>query len=96
MTDATTALETLDRPGEKRPLSADEARAGLGALNDLRLSLGTRLDVTEQWEDQARRLGPEDPALAMFAVYEWLGYLQGELVACLAADLPKDRRPDRG
>jgi hypothetical protein len=96
LADATTALATLDRPGEKRPLTGDEAHAWLGALNDLRLALGTRLEVTETWEEQARALAPDDPALPLFAVYEWLGWLQAELVGCLAADLPPEGGPARG
>ena len=40
---AATALDSLRRSGEKVTLSEAEAGAWLGALNDLRLALGTRL-----------------------------------------------------
>ena len=62
----------LDRPG---------ADAWLGTLNDLRLVLGTRLDVTEQTYD----LPPPDDEEQAHAlqVYGWLGWLQESLLDCL-------------
>ena len=67
----------------EHPLTSDEAQAWLGALNDLRLALGTRLDVTEDWHAQAAALDPDDPALVLFSVYDWLSMLQELLVRCL-------------
>lgn len=68
-------LGTVAESGTVR-LSADEARAWLGTLNDLRLVLGTRLDVQEDeaWEDE------NDPRGPMLLVYQWLTYVQGTLV----------------
>lgn len=48
--DATRALDTL-RPGTVE-LTHDDALAWLGALNDLRLVLGTRLDVGSDWFEE--------------------------------------------
>jgi hypothetical protein len=76
---AATALATLER-GKDVELSDDEARAWLGVLNDLRLALGTRLDVDEDWDDQMASLGEDDPLLGLFVVYDWLSYLQETLV----------------
>jgi hypothetical protein len=77
---AQTALETLRRSGEKVTLSADEASAWLGALNDVRLALGTRLGVTEEGMVELASLPDDDPRAATFHVYDWLTYLQESLV----------------
>ena len=62
----------LDRAG---------ADAWLGTLNDLRLVLGTRLEVTEETGDQDPP-DDEDRAHAL-QVYGWLGWLQESLLDCL-------------
>ncbi len=77
---AQTALETLRRSGEKVTLSADEAAAWLGALNDVRLALGTRLGITEEGMAELASLPDDDPRAATFHVYDWLTYLQESLV----------------
>ncbi|KQX52727.1 MULTISPECIES: DUF2017 domain-containing protein [unclassified Streptomyces] len=65
-------------------LSADESRAWLGALNDLRLTIGTRLEVTDDEEsEQLYRLPDSDPRKPMVMAYLWLGALQESLVATL-------------
>jgi hypothetical protein len=69
-------LRTLGEGGEI-VLDAEQAQAWLRALNDLRLALGTRLDVTE---DTPRRMDADDPRSAPFAAYDWLTYLQESLV----------------
>lgn len=77
---ARTALDTLRRSGEKVTLSADEAGAWLGALNDVRLALGTRLGVTEEGLEELASLPDDDPRAATYHVYDWLTYLQETLV----------------
>jgi hypothetical protein len=57
-------------------LSPDDVAAWLGVLNDTRLVLGTRLGVTED----ARDSPDDDPDRMAYAVYDWLTYLEGELV----------------
>ncbi|MGW5419355.1 DUF2017 domain-containing protein [Streptomyces sp. NPDC003943] len=65
-------------------LTVDESRAWLGALNDLRLTIGTRLEVTEDDEtEQLYRLPDEDPRKPMVMAYLWLGGLQETLVETL-------------
>ena len=56
------ALDVVAQTLDRKRLSADEADAWLRALNDLRLALGTRLDVKEDTfaeelrrDDRARR-----------------------------------------
>jgi hypothetical protein len=64
-------------------LSPEEADAWLGVINDARLALGTRLEVTEDMDPA--RFDPDDPATAPFTVYWWLGYLEEHLVDTLAS-----------
>lgn len=59
-------------------IDAARARAVLGALNDLRLMLGTRLGVTEEGMPE----GSGD--VQAFQSYGLFTYLQGELVEVLA------------
>jgi Domain of unknown function (DUF2017) len=77
---------TLERAIERRgrfevALTADETQAWLGVLNDARLALGTRLDLTE--ENDLESVSPDDPAASAYAIYGWLTYIQGELVEAL-------------
>jgi hypothetical protein len=60
-----------------------EAQAWLRALNDLRLALGTRLEITEDSYERLAGLDWDDPRYAMFAIYDWLTLLQDTLVSSL-------------
>jgi hypothetical protein len=84
---ATVTLETLDRikDGGRLSLIAAEAAAWLGALNDLRLVLGTRLEITVDEQEPGEGFGPDDPRTAYIPVYYYLGYLQETLVEALSA-----------
>jgi hypothetical protein len=65
-------------------LTADESRAWLGALNDLRLTIGTRLEVSDDEEsERLYRLPDSDPRKPMVMAYLWLGALQESLVETL-------------
>jgi hypothetical protein len=65
-------------------LSPEDSLHWLGALNDLRLTIGTRLEVSEEDEDdQLYRLPDDDPRKPMVMAYLWLGALQETLVATL-------------
>ncbi|MEU6946307.1 DUF2017 domain-containing protein [Streptomyces sp. NPDC046332] len=65
-------------------LTVDESRAWLGALNDLRLTIGTRLEVTDEDESgDLYRLPDSDPRKPMVMAYLWLGALQESLVETL-------------
>jgi hypothetical protein len=80
---ATVVLATLapllDRGG-KVLLDREHQDAWLSCLNDLRLVLGTRLEVTEDTEFDP---GSEDPRQQALHVYGWLGWLQESLLACM-------------
>jgi Domain of unknown function (DUF2017) len=77
-------LDTLPEAGGKIQLSHDQAHAWLKALNDVRLALGVRLNVTEEFEEQWGRLPADDPQWAAYEVYAWLGAVQESLVQALA------------
>ncbi|MET8903081.1 MULTISPECIES: DUF2017 domain-containing protein [unclassified Streptomyces] len=65
-------------------LSAEESRQWLGALNDLRLAIGSRLEIADEDDtDLLYRLPDEDPRKPMVMAYLWLGGLQESLVATL-------------
>jgi Domain of unknown function (DUF2017) len=81
---AQTLLDTLPPNGGRIKLTGDQARDWLRALNDVRLMFGVRLEVTEDFEGQLAALGPEDPRVAAFEVYGWLGAIQESLVRALA------------
>jgi hypothetical protein len=80
---ARTALGTLGEPAAKRKLRADESEAWLRALNDMRLVLGERLGITEDWDELVEGLTDDDPRLPLFFVYDRLTYLQETLVQSL-------------
>jgi hypothetical protein len=81
---ARTVLATLPPRGGRIKLSEPEAQAWLRALNDVRLALGTRLGVTDDFDDQARRMEPDDPLSPVVGVYQWLAFLQETLVEALS------------
>jgi hypothetical protein len=81
---AQTVLDTLPADGGPVKLSRDQAQAWLRALNDVRITLGVRLGVTEEFEDEWGQLDPLDPRATAFEVYAWLGDVQESLVQALS------------
>jgi len=77
-------LDSLPETGGRVQLTHDQAHAWLKALNDVRLALGIRLGVTEEFEEQWGRLRADDPQWAAYEVYAWLGAVQESLVQALA------------
>jgi len=73
---------TLPPEGGEVRLDPEQAAAWLRTTNDLRLAMGTRLDVSEDTEPPEEVTGEEDQQLA---VYYWLTALQGSLVDALVA-----------
>lgn len=82
------ALRVIEETADADRLSEDQITAWLGALNDLRLVLGTRLEVTEELSEAG--VADDDPRASSFAVYGYLGWLQEQVVDALAAGLPGD------
>ena len=77
--------QTIEAGKNGRELSGDELSAWMRALNDLRLVLGTRLDVTE--EDDPSDIDPDHPDAAAWSIYHYLAMLLTFIVDALAEDL---------
>ena len=75
------ALATVRRTLDAETLVHDELTAWCGALNDLRLVLGERLDITEDLDESLFVTSPDH------AVYAWLTWLQAATVDALASRL---------
>jgi Domain of unknown function (DUF2017) len=76
-------LDTCPPNGGTVKLSLEQADAWLSAVNDVRLALGTTLDVTE---DMPEDLPDDDPRSPHLGVYQWLTWLQEHLVLALSPD----------
>ena len=77
------ALAVLEDTVDADRLDEEQLLAWMRALNHVRLVLGVRLEITEdrdEWPRSAR-----DPRAAAFAVYDYLTYLQGEIIEALAS-----------
>ena len=81
------ALRVVEETLDEDRLTAEQAQAWLTALNDLRLVLGTRLDVRD--DTLLGGLSPRDPRAPELAVYAYLSWLQEQLVEALEVDLQK-------
>ncbi|MFJ5613787.1 DUF2017 domain-containing protein [Streptomyces sp. NPDC093221] len=81
--DALAVLRALDAGGPLIRLSADEARQWLGTLNDLRLSIGARLEVSEDERSELYHLPDEDPRKPLMLAFQWFGLLQETLLEAL-------------
>ena len=78
--DLATVRATLPPDGGEVRLDLDQAGAWLRTSNDLRLALGTRLDVTDDTEPPEDFTDERDHQLG---VYYWLTAVQGSLVDAL-------------
>ena len=78
------AVDTLLATVDADRVSEEELLAWMGAVNDLRLVLGTRLDVSE---DEGPELDPEDPEAPLVALYGYLGFLLEVIVEALSESL---------
>ncbi|MCA1825203.1 MAG: DUF2017 domain-containing protein [Frankia sp.] len=80
---AMTVLGSLPEAGGRVLLDEERAEQWLAMLNDARLTLGTRLAVTQD-DDDARWSTADDATQAAYELYRWLGWLQEGLVEALA------------
>jgi hypothetical protein len=74
------ALDTVERTVRARELSEEEFLSWMGVVNDLRLVLGTRIEVTEESTEEDFSAGAP---LDAFHVYQFLGWLQQEMLFAL-------------
>jgi len=75
--------ETLPAEGGEVLLDDEQAAAWLGALNDIRLSLGTALEVGPDTEREYLRLDPTSSRARRLYLYFWLGVLQETLLEAM-------------
>lgn len=81
------ALRVVEETAGADHLSGEQLEGWLGALESLRLYLGTQLDISEGTFGE--ELDPADPAAPALALYGYLSWLQEEAVAALSANLPR-------
>jgi hypothetical protein len=82
---ATTVLAEVERSGEK--ITVGSAESWLGTLNDARIAIGTRIQISEDNHEELASLPEGDPRAGLFHVYDWLTFLQESLVRCLDPSL---------
>ena len=75
------ALAELESSADADHLSAEQADAWMRAINEVRLVIGMRLDVTEEGDERPTSL--DDPRMPAFAAYDYLSMLQSELIDAL-------------
>jgi len=76
------ALAALEATADAEQLDEEQLVVWMRAVNEVRLVIGTRLDVTE--EGLERPTDSDDPRAPAFAVYDYLSWLQGSIVEALS------------
>jgi hypothetical protein len=76
------AIDVMERTIDSDRLSEEELLAWLSSINDLRLVLGTRLDVAEDLSELD--VTPDDPRAESLALYAYLSILEEDAVAALS------------
>ncbi len=74
-------LATCPMYGGGIRLSLEQADAWLAALNDVRLALGTAIEISDEMPEE---LPEDDPRSPHLAVYHWLTWVQESLVQALS------------
>ncbi len=75
------ALDVVEATVEAANVDEAQLLAWMGAINDLRLVLGTRLDVSEETAFDA---DPDDPEAPALAVYQYLSFLLESIIDALS------------
>ena len=81
MQHAMTVVEEIERSGEKVAVTSTDS--WLGLLNDARIAIGTRIQISEDNHEELAGLPDGDPRSGLFHVYDWLTFLQESLVRCM-------------
>ena len=81
MQHAMTVVEEIERSGEKVAVTSTDS--WLGLLNDARIAIGTRIQISEDNHEELAGLPDDDPRSGLFHVYDWLTFLQESLVRCM-------------
>jgi Domain of unknown function (DUF2017) len=77
------SVDVMAQTVDSSRLTEEQLLAWLGALNDLRLILGTKLGATE--EAGPEDIADEDPMAPSYALYYYLGWLEEQVVVALNA-----------
>ena len=78
------SLRVMEATVDAEWVSEEELAAWLAALNDLRLVLGSRLEVTQDMDlEDVGAHGPRAPA---YGLYLYLGWLQEQVVGALSTN----------
>lgn len=80
------AIAIMEATIDQERLAEGELLAWLSAVNDLRLVIGTRLDVSEDMDYGA--VTPDDPRAPGLALYSYLSWFEEQVVEALASSLP--------
>jgi hypothetical protein len=81
-------LDVLASTADASEIDSSQLGQWLGAIEVLRLMLGTSLDVGEELEE----VPDDDPRSSQVSVYRYLSWLQGEVIDALATALPTEGR----
>ncbi len=76
------ALSVMEETVDAERLDEEALSAWMRALNEVRLVLGTRLEISEEGDERPQRA--DDPEAQAFAVYDYLTWLQGEIIEALS------------
>ncbi|MER5636361.1 DUF2017 domain-containing protein [Kitasatospora sp. NPDC002227] len=79
------AIDGLGGQGGELKVEAADCPRWLGAVNDLRLTLGSRLEVTEDDDEGLYSLPDEDERKPMVMLYLWLGAMQESLLEAITS-----------
>ncbi len=82
------AIETVRESMNLGELDEEQVNAWMLVINDLRLVIGTRLDVSEDDEVMFEVPDPDDPNGHLTEVYRVLGFMLGDIVDALTGTLP--------
>lgn len=77
---------SLQEQGLTVRIQGPSISAWLGFLNDTRLVLGARLELTEENQEELAELPDDDPRASLFGLYGWLTHLQESMVQSLLGD----------
>ena len=75
------AIDTVTTTIDEEHLDEAQLGAWMGVVNDLRLVLGTRLDISEELDLAA--VADDDPEVATFALYSYLSWLLEQMVEAI-------------
>jgi hypothetical protein len=83
-------IDDLASPGGRKgtesrlELDDEAAQQWLYAINDVRLALGTTLDVTEDMDGERAELEPDSARSMQLGVYDWVTWLQEAIVRAVS------------